>query len=331
MEARAEAFSDKVETRKVKGEMKKKVIKEEFVTINGIEQYFMHSTASSDKLVLYLHGGPGLSESFWGHSLLLKQPYCNFVSYDQRGTGKTQAKNKTEARMIRMGFVMNDLRATVDYLKEKYEGAKIILVGHSWGSVLGLEYAKLFSNTISAYVGVSQVVHFKRGNELGFDKLGEMIDPSTNPKDFRKYMALMQKREIMSMDELIRNFKKIRRFQLNYGYDKRGIDLLKEVIKSPLFRLSDIGTYFSRLKDNSNLLDFLFRYDTMDYPYHNIPIYFICGEYDCMAPSHLVEEYYNVIEAPYKEIVHIANAGHSPHRENPIEFHKVLSRICNSI
>lgn len=47
------------------------------------------------------------------------------------------------------------------------------------------------------------------------------------------------------------------------------------------------------------------------------PVYFFVGRHDVNAMATLVEKYYEVLEAPYKEIVWFEQSGHAPLYEEP--------------
>ena len=95
-------------------------------------------------MLLFLHGGPGDATNPWGYAgfrLWLK--IITVVQWDQRGAGRTFGKNPealpqaiTVARMTQDGVELADL------LRKQLRKDKIILVGHSWGSILGVHMAK---------------------------------------------------------------------------------------------------------------------------------------------------------------------------------------------
>ena len=70
--------------------------KEEYVTLAGIEHYLLHyQTKPENPVLLFIHGGPGQSESMMAYVVeeYEKRNY-NIVYYDQRGAGKTYLRNK---------------------------------------------------------------------------------------------------------------------------------------------------------------------------------------------------------------------------------------------
>jgi len=56
----------------------------------------------------------------------------------------------------------------VSYLRKTYGRKRIVLMGHSWRTVLGIKLAQLHPDWFSAYVGMSQFVDFERSEEMGY-------------------------------------------------------------------------------------------------------------------------------------------------------------------
>ena len=158
---------------------------EEYVSINNLEHYFLHYPTESDFLVLFLHGGPGQSESYLAYKTVSKNRNYSLVFYDQRGSGKTNLKDASQEK-VTLKILISDLDKIIDYLKSKYHQKKIIILGHSWGSILGLEYSKLFPEKISAYVGMGQVINFRQGEKVGFEYCYKLA----NQKDKKKLLKL---------------------------------------------------------------------------------------------------------------------------------------------
>ena len=118
--------------------------REEYVKINGISEYLVHYHAAPEAPVfLHIHGGPGAPASVFAYLVEAFPRNYTIVYYDQRGAGKTLRKNPFAK--LSMALLRQDLLETVLYVKRTYKKEKIILLGHSWGSVPGpiLESARL--------------------------------------------------------------------------------------------------------------------------------------------------------------------------------------------
>ena len=97
------------------------------------------------------------------------------IFYDQRGTGRTQLKSRTRPEDITFAALMEDLQNTILWIKQTYKVDKIILLGLSWGSVLGTQYALLHPEDLLCYIGTGQLVSLKDGEKAGFDHTLEVI------------------------------------------------------------------------------------------------------------------------------------------------------------
>lgn len=307
---------------------------EEYVQINDIKQYFLHYPAQSDIVILFLHGGPGQSEVQLAYKTGLSQQNYNVVYYDQRGAGKTQSKNKTKSQDITLENLLDDLKATIQFISKRYADSKIILLGHSWGSILGIEYIKRYPNTVSAYIGMGQVVNFLKGEKVGFDYCYEQVKQGGHKgskkkmNHFKDYPFSINQKNALKMIGLFRSI------QMKYklaGYSGGNAKMLSLFMKSPLFSLSDIPTLLFSMQTNCNLINNLLTYDTCDFTKFNIPVYFICGRNDWQVPSVLVEKYYSDIDAPDKALYWIEDAGHLSDIENPNDYNAALSDICQRL
>lgn len=303
---------------------------EEYIKINGIEQYFLHYPIESDIVILFLHGGPGQSEAQLSYKTIQSNRIFNVVYYDQRGTGKTQTKNKSKPSSITPDALVNDLKATIEYIRSKYPNKKIVLLGHSWGSILGMEYIKKYANTIDAYIGMGQVVNFKYGEEIAYKHCFELA----TEKDRKKLSKIKDYPNAVTNETVNDLCPKFRKIQAKYkltGLRGDNSQLVKIFTKSPIFKVSDIFSMMKSMKINVNLLKYLAEYDTSGYKEFPIPVYFICGENDWQVPSVVAEEYFDGITAPDKELYRIPNAGHLTDLDNPTEYCKALNDICKRL
>ncbi len=303
---------------------------EEYVKINDIQQYFLHYPNQSDFVVLFLHGGPGQTEAQFSYKTILANRTYSVVYYDQRGTGKTQSKNKSKQNTITLDTLINDLKETVGYIRKKYPNKKLVLLGHSWGSILGMEYIKKYLNTIDAYIGMGQVVNFKDGERVAYEHCFKLA----SDKDKKKLSKIKDYPNSLTLENVNKICPKFRKIQAKYklmGYSGGNSKMIKLFMKSPIFKIKDIFPMLKAMKVNVNLLKCVAEYDTSDYTNFSIPVYFICGENDWQVPSVVVEKYFNTISAPDKELYWIKNAGHLTDLDNPVEFNNALTLICERI
>lgn len=61
----------------------------------------------------------------------------------------------------------------------------------------------------------------------------------------------------------------------------------------------------------------------------DIPIYFIYGKADNISHPQLIQEYYNKLEAPRKELIEFEYSGHSPHFDEWDKYEKTVIRLLS--
>lgn len=302
---------------------------EEYLPINGIKEYLLHYKASENKpVVLFIHGGPGLSESFFAYEL--KKHNNNsytLVCYDQRGSGKTLIKNPQAKFSI--DILLNDLHDTIEYLKKIYNKNKIVLLCHSWGTVLGSFYSKLHPENVQLYIGTGQVIDIYENEFIGFKKLKKEIMNKKYKKDI-KILSQIGEYPSKPFNKLMFNkMTKVQKLQGKYRTSiYKEIPLLNLMINSPVFNMVDIlaalagpRISFPLLKefDSRSIYSLNRRYEC--------PICYILGDKDYMTPYTIAAEYYSTIIAPYKKLYIIKDAGHITYLEQPIPFNNILKEV----
>ncbi len=145
-----------------------------YLKVGGIEQWVtIRGEDRANPVVLLLHGGPGDATNPWGHAgfrTWLKT--YTVVQWDQRGSGRTLGRNgRDSAATLTIDRLVQDGVELADALRRSLRKDKIILVGHSWGSVLGVLMAKAKPDLFQAFVGTGQVGDPARGYHVAFDAL----------------------------------------------------------------------------------------------------------------------------------------------------------------
>lgn len=299
---------------------------EEYAQINGIKQYFLHYPApSSDTVLLFLHGGPGFTAAYRAYLLTAEELPCSLVFYDQRGTGKTLIRNKTDKPVF--SELLEDLHATVAYLKKKYKTDKLLLLGHSWGSVLGSEYVLRHSNTVSAYIGMGQVVNMLRGEAAAFAELERRVWIKSRKRDIRKCEKLKQRLSFESREAFRKSRRGLGMLRLRYGFCPNPFTGIKTVLKSPVFHIKDIPFLILSFLKSSKLDQFLWEYDAAKNPAFPLPVYYILGENDWQVPSTVATAFFDKISVSRKRLFWIPDAGHSTDTDHPAAFWKVVKDI----
>jgi pimeloyl-ACP methyl ester carboxylesterase len=131
-----------------------------YVMIGGIQQWIqIRGEDRNNPVLLFVHGGPGAGTIPYSSGWLGWEKYFTVVQWDQRGasrtyrqTGSSVGPTMTVERMALDGIEL------VEFLRTHLHKNKVILVGHSWGSYLGIHMIKQRPDLFAAYVGTGQVV-----------------------------------------------------------------------------------------------------------------------------------------------------------------------------
>jgi proline iminopeptidase len=58
----------------------------------------------------------------------------------------------------------------------------------------------------------------------------------------------------------------------------------------------------------------------------DVPVYLVQGRYEARGRSELVDEWFEMLEAPHKEMIVFDTSGHRPLFEQPDRFHQVMTQ-----
>jgi proline iminopeptidase len=103
------------------------------LAVPGGQLWYKVSGTGTGTPVILLHGGPGFS-SFYLKPLEVLGDDRKVVRYDQLGGGKSD--KITDTAMFNIAHFVSEL----DSLRGHLGYDKVHIVGHSWGTILGLEY-----------------------------------------------------------------------------------------------------------------------------------------------------------------------------------------------
>ncbi|MBO4846457.1 MAG: alpha/beta hydrolase [Lachnospiraceae bacterium] len=308
--------------------------KSEYILLNGQEQYILtlgHDV--SNPVIISLHGGPGAPTTSTDYCWLdyLTDDYT-VISWDQRGCGRTYYHNfKTDPDNSTVSFdqAMKDLDALVDYACEKYGQDKVIIMGHSYGSLLGSQYVLDHPEKVSGYVGIGQEVI----EEDLYAYTYSYEDALAKAKEAGDDVAVMEKAyEALVNEPTVANMSALDNITGAY----HPVSVTEDVSTaatffSPYTGVDDFRWYFliiSTMFGNTTyenlqktLIDHLLAFNAYKRSTDFIvPVLFISGSEDWSCPVGPIEEYYEVITAPSKDMVLIDGCGHSPQGQLPEEF-----------
>lgn len=305
-----------------------------WVNLGGITQAVqIRGQDNSNPVVIFLHGGPGMPVSILSYAFQppLEDAYT-FIQWDQRGSGRTYyAHPGAGLSQLTPEQLLLDLDDLVEYTRNRFGQDKVILLAHSWGTVLGSQYALQHPEKVRAYVAVGQVVDMTQmpdAEQIRAKAMaaGASLDVTAlNAAEDRFQAALaagtVDGNSYQAIDDL-----RIKYLACAGQISPEKLAYLG--ITSPTLNLSDARWYVQANDFNvhSALQEPLIKYLYLGYKAaeagttYKVPVHFISGACDWTTPTALVEDYEAGISAPEKSLTVIPNTGHNPFLDNPAAF-----------
>jgi pimeloyl-ACP methyl ester carboxylesterase len=131
----------------------------EWLTLGGVRQAVLVRGADTTRpVVLFLHGGPGMPTMYLAHAFQrpLERDFV-MVHWDRRGAGKSYGARRP-ADSLTVPRTLADLYEITRWLRVRFHQDRIYLVGHSWGTYLGIVAVTEHPEWYRAYIGMGQLV-----------------------------------------------------------------------------------------------------------------------------------------------------------------------------
>ena len=296
-----------------------------YIKVGGIEQWItIRGEDRNNPVLLFLHGGPGDATNPWGYAAFhswLK--YFTVVQWDQRGAGRTFGRNKASASTISPERMVQDGVELSQLLTKRLQKKKIVLVGHSWGSVLGFLMVKARPDLFYAFVGTGQVaVEFSRSSAVAYAMLLERASRQGN------LQAVQELKEVGPPPyKGGKGFGVLHKWAMLFeGADVFLASALGFALTAPGYSVRDINDWFDGQRVSGEHLEPYF--DELDRKLLGgelgVPVFVIEGAEDYTTPVSLAKSYVDSLRAPQKGFATIAGAGHFAVFTKQDEFLKEL-------
>ncbi|MCR5047755.1 MAG: alpha/beta hydrolase [Saccharofermentans sp.] len=310
-----------------------------YVQLDGSEGYInVFGTSESNPVIISLHGGPGAPTSFVDYHWqdYLADEYT-IVSWDETGCGRSYYHN-ADVNPDNAGLTFEqqlaDLDALVDYCCDRFGQDQVIILGHSYGSMLGSTYVMAHPEKVSAYIGVGQCV-----NET--DYYGEVYTYEDALRIAREQgddtSAMEAAYEDFMSDLSLEHLLTLREYTSQYHPQTDMSDTATAAaVFSPILGVDDARWYILAIKATMGdpfymelqapLEEAMMNFNLYDIGQYQVPVLFISGSCDWSCPAELVENYANEHGLQYTAM---EGCGHSPQGQHPDQFANIVEDFLN--
>lgn len=309
-----------------------------FIEVNGTKQgMFISSFDSTNPVLLFIHGGPGMPEYVISRQYpLVLEKHFTVCWWEHRGAGISFDKNTPLETMTFDQFI-EDAVCVTNYLRKRFGQDKIYLMAHSGGTMTGIQVAAKAPELYFAYLAVAQISNQIESEKIAYQYMIQKFTASGDTKmlsKFRKYQidGLNTPSYYVMRDMPMH--------KLGIGTTHEMKSVLSGVVL-PIMRCKEY-TFTEKINvwrgkafntSTAGLWDKLVRTDlTLKVKELKIPVYFFSGVYDYTVSYQLAKEYYNKISAPAKRFYTFNESAHSPMFEEPEKFNQIVERdVLNKI
>jgi pimeloyl-ACP methyl ester carboxylesterase len=305
--------------------------------LNGARQWVSVRGDPSQPVLLFLHGGPGGAEYGPRRHYLgdLESAWC-VVEWEQRGAGRSFHGNET-ANTLSLDALVGDGLTLVDRLRSQFRSQPIVLVGHSFGTVLGVLMALREPAKIDAYVGASQVVNWALQEERSY--LWALTEAERRGN--RKAVAALRsigRPELGNYSGGAASVQVQRRWLGTFGGvsgDPRFLTRwMMKVLLAPDYPLGTKRRFTKGMARSMELLwpelgqDIDFQHDVKSI---SVPVHLFAGAQDRITDLDQIDRWYRVLSAPAKTLEIVEGVGHLNLFEAPGRFIDYMNRVQGSL
>jgi pimeloyl-ACP methyl ester carboxylesterase len=299
-----------------------------FVVIGGIKQWVqIRGEDRNNPVLLFVHGGPG------GTTLPMSsgwQPWeksFTVVQWDQRGAGRTYGETgDATAPTMTLERMTHDGIELAEYLRSHLHKDKIVLVGHSWGSYLGIHIVKQRPDLFHAYVGTGQVIGratFEKAFEITITRLQTLARSANNIAALAELAPIASQPAMNESNRLVAE-------KWSKALALPPVDRfnLAGPVPPPFMPDFSLLDWYNRRKGEAFSAKYLRGRDapmvqrdlaSLGFEF-SIPMFFLEGDEDYITPSGPAEQYFKQIIAPHKDFVQFHGGDHFIPFDRPDQF-----------
>jgi pimeloyl-ACP methyl ester carboxylesterase len=305
------------------------------VELGGVEQAVLLRGQSVDNpVLLQLHGGPGGANLGSVRAMLgdLEEDFV-VVGWDQAGAGKSYgALEPTSA--LTVDRMVDDTIELTNYLRERFDEERIYILGESWGSTLGVLAASRHPQLYHAFVGSGQMVDQLETDLRLYQQALEHIERTGDTAMEASITAVGEPPWDRITGNALDLAGHVERLGTPYtppaAYAERGAPLGPVSVRASEYSLIEKVNVVRGLFDTFAVLYPRVQGEIdlrVMAPQLDVPVYLIEGRYEHPARYDLAVEWFQLLDAPRRQLFTLDRAGHAVAFERFDETHRIMTTI----
>lgn len=288
-----------------------------FVQVHGVEQWITLRGDNRRNPALLVLSGPGVAFSRLAPLFAPWEADFTLVQWDQPGAGATFARNgEAGTGPLSLARLVRDAAAVIEAVRARLGVEKLVVLGISGGSVVGLTLAGERPDLVTTYVGTGQFTHYGRQDALSYalvlkqtrankddaavaelEALGPPPWPdATSDAVVSKYAGALTPAEQAAFGPAV--MAAIASPPVGAAYVARGLPEIDQ-------RAQGLAAY-TALRNDLKVFDAARLGSSFE-----VPVLFIQGADDRYSVTAEVEAYARTLHAPRKAFVTLKGGGHS--------------------
>ncbi|KAB2334527.1 alpha/beta hydrolase [Cytobacillus depressus] len=301
------------------------------IEINGTKMEVMiRGKNQSNPIIIFVHGGPGCSEIPYVRKYqdLLEENFT-IVHYDQRGSGKSYHFFEDYSN-VTTDLHVDDLLELTDYITERFGQEKVLLIGHSFGTYIGMKAASKAPDKFSAYIGIGQVADTVQ-SEL--DSLRYTINQAKLAGNMSDVKKLENLKSSVENGEKFTPRNLVRKYGGAAKLINDNMDYYLGFLFGPEYNFLDAIRFVKGVSITQSILlsEERKQHITSIIDRFEVPCFFVMGQYDYMTSVSAAQTYFAKIEAPVKEFIIFDESAHYPQFEQKELFANWLNETWREL
>lgn len=297
--------------------------------IGGVPQAVLTSPDEPQKpLLLVVHGGPGEPMTPFTDSLSGLEKRFVVCLWEQRGAGMSYVGKGDNPSIDQYS---SDAVEVTQLLLKQYGRQKLLIMGFSWGTLVGLMAAAKAPQLFTAFIGVGQLADQRASEREAFEYALENARKAQDQKavDFMQKSGPPPYEGKGAMKLLMQERTILRKYSDNPAEGGASFtDYFRKIFSCPYYTLRDKINFVRGMNSGVELFNEILKLDVHQaVPALQIPIYVMQGQHDMQTRPAQAQKLIEQISAPKKKLFLFEKAGHSPMHDDEAAFFKQLDTI----